>query len=121
MFIRSGYSAQTRSTRSGTEHRHRRPDVLVAFGDADRRLGAQPVRGRLGLEPGDVEAVELDDVGARAARAARGDDRPDALDRGPVAAVADGDGRTGVDDAVDLGLVRRRWHVVLGVEGVQRI
>src|SRR6478672_2919724 len=101
MFIRSGYSAQTRSTRSGTEHRHRRPDVLVALGNADRRLGAQAVRGRLGLEPGDVEAVELDDVDAGAARAAGRDDRPDALDRGPVAVVAHGDGRAGVDHAVD--------------------
>src|ERR1700679_1250960 len=76
MFIRSGYSAQTRRTRSvggtggagggetdsGTEHHDHAADVLVGRLDHERRLGAKAGLHALALEFGDAEQGELDRV-----------------------------------------------------------
>ena len=50
MFIRSGYSAHTRSRRSGTEHHHRAADVVARLGDCVATGARQPDGDRLALE-----------------------------------------------------------------------
>src|SRR3984957_5138895 len=76
MFIRSGYSAQTRRTRSvdgtseggggetdsGTQHHHQAADVLIRRLDHKGRFGTKAGLQALALELGDVDASELDHV-----------------------------------------------------------
>src|ERR1700685_4199644 len=75
MFIRSGYSAQTRRTRSaggtgggggeedsGTQHHHQAADVLIRRLDHKGRFGTKAGLQTLALEPGDPDASELDHV-----------------------------------------------------------
>src|SRR5919108_4225294 len=121
MFIRSGYSAQTRSVRSATEHHYRRADVVDGRLQATRGLGAQAEgRGLRGQGRG-VEPVELDDVVGHRPRAVAGDDLADALDRRAVAEVAHSDRAACVYDPADLAEVGQRRLVVLRVEGLQRV
>src|SRR6185437_16792268 len=67
MFIRSGYSAHTRSSRaiSGTEHHHAAGDVLVGGRQDARRLLPQARLGALAAEHRDGHEVELDQVALR--------------------------------------------------------
>src|ERR671930_347035 len=116
MFIRSGYSAQTRRVRSGTEYHHCRADVLERLRDAPPRLGAQAERRRLVLELLGLDAIELDDVVQRREGAIDRDDLAHPVDRGTIAEVAHRDRAAGVDDAFDLAEVGRRGLVVLFVE-----
>src|SRR3954469_38325 len=109
MFIRSGYSAQTRRTLSATEPHHRRAEVGVRLGDAGARLGAQPCGRALVLELVRGEGGQLDRVAGRAGAAVRGDGLADALEHDHVAARADRDREGQVAPAValaDLGGVR---------------
>src|SRR5271154_3045034 len=97
MFMRSGYSAQTRSAcvgeraalagaaTSGTKHHDDAADVIVGRLDSARRLRRQPGRDPLALELLRAHAIELDDVAlARGARRlprpAGGNQDPFALD-----------------------------------------
>src|SRR5579871_1003592 len=62
MFIRSGYSAQTRRTGSGTEHHHLAGRVFLGLADDAGRLGAQPRALRLPPELLLADAVEFDHI-----------------------------------------------------------
>src|SRR4051812_3069352 len=123
MFIRSGYSAQTRSVRpaSGTQHHHRRADVVVGLGDRARGLDAQPGIGALGLERRGLEAVEADDVLLDGPPARGVDGLADATDHGAVRLLADADRAAGVDDAVDLADVGQRRQAADLVERLERV
>src|SRR5215218_3722873 len=104
MFIRSGYSAQTRSTEPvpaddevvevvlATEHHHRGADVLERRRDLERWLRAQSVRLRLRREPLGAQRAELDHVVLARPGAVRGDDLPDPLDPHRARALAHRDG-----------------------------
>src|SRR4051794_10624780 len=108
MFMRSGYSAQTRRTPSATEHHHCRTEVGVRLAYADARLGLESGGGALGLELGRGERGQLDGV-PRGARAPVGGDRlADALEHDDVAARADRDREGEVAPAVALADVRRQ-------------
>src|SRR5919198_3482161 len=115
MFIRSGYSAQTRRTRaSATEHHHRGADVLLSLRDLAARQHAQPGGARLGLERRGGEVVEADDVALDAPAAVVFDDLVQALDGHGVALLAQRDGAAGVDPAADLAdLGQRRLGVLV--------
>src|SRR4051812_39779875 len=101
MFITSGYSAQTRRVRSATEHRHRRPDVLVALRDLARLQRRQAGGGPLAAELLGIDAVQPDDVVLLGVGAVRVDRLAQALDGERAALVADGHGAAGVDRALD--------------------
>src|SRR5882672_2211543 len=118
MFISSGYSAQTRSVRSATQHHHRRADVLERLRDLPGRLRAQAEGGGLVREVLGVETVELDDVVRGRPRAVARDDLAHALDGGAVAEVAHRDGAARIDHGADLAEVGDGRLVVLGVEGL---
>src|SRR3954454_1710312 len=90
MFIRSGYSAQTRRT-SATEDHHLGGDVLGGLGDVAQLLGLEVVLGRLVREPSRGDDGELDDVVAAHALAARPDPLAHALDGGGLVVEADRD------------------------------
>src|SRR5919201_4771311 len=102
MFIRSGYSAQTRSVRSATEHHHRRADIVDGRLQATRGLGAQAEGGGLRCQGRGVEPVELDYVVGHRARAVARDDLADTLDRRAVAEVAHRDRAACVYAPADL-------------------
>src|SRR5947209_3689285 len=74
MFIRSGYSAQTRSVlgasppRSRTKHHHVALQILVGGLDAARGSGVPTRRDPLALELLDAHEVELDHVPLAAGR-----------------------------------------------------
>src|SRR3954453_18917031 len=102
MFMRSGYSAQTRRTPSATEHPPRRAEVRVGLGDAAPRLRAEPGEGALGLELARGQRRQLDHVALRAGAAVGVDRQPDALEHDDVAARADRDGEGLVAPAVAL-------------------
>src|SRR5689334_3051394 len=61
MFIRSGYSAQTRSV-SGTQDHYFAADVVVGRGHRASLIGSQSSGCGLALELGGDEAVEMDHV-----------------------------------------------------------
>src|SRR5919201_2968119 len=123
MFRRSGYSAQTRSVRSGsgTEHHHVRADVLVGGGHRAWRQGHEAGRRALGGEGGSVGPSQAHDVSLRRAAPGAVDGLADALDHHLLALGAHGDRSTGVDRAVDLADVGQRRLRVLLVEGVERV
>src|ERR1700727_2645625 len=64
MFMRSGYSAHTRSVRgaSGTEHHHGAPDVVLGGGDLQPASRPQAGGLALALQDVGVHAVEVDEV-----------------------------------------------------------
>src|SRR5437879_18512 len=69
MFIRSGYSAHTRSTRgergegvSRTQHHHRAARVLVGSRNLARGLHAQAGGGALALQLARAEALQSDHI-----------------------------------------------------------
>src|SRR5215211_8960559 len=101
MFMRSGYSEQTRSS-GDTQHHHLRADVLCGWLDVAGRLDRKAGAGALGLERRRIEAVELDDVAAGVEGPVGRDGLADALDRHAVAAVAHGDGLGRVQPPVVL-------------------
>src|SRR3954451_20798161 len=105
MFMRSGYSAQTRSSRS-TEHHHTGADMLRGPIAMPGRLARKAGAGALGLERRCVDAVELDHVAAGVERPVGGDGLADALDRHAVPAVADGHRLGRVQPPVVLAHVR---------------
>src|SRR3954452_9979510 len=107
MFMRSGYSAQTRSS-GGTQHHHLRADVLWGWLDVAGRLDRKAGVGALGLERRRVDAVELDDVAAGVEGPVGRDDLADAFDRHAVTAVAHGDRLGRVQPAVVLAHIRQR-------------
>src|SRR5271154_1155991 len=99
MFMRSGYSAQTRSAcvgeraalagaaASGTKHHDDAADVIVGRLDSARRLRRQPAREPLALELLRAPAIELDDVAL--ARGARRLQRPAGRNQDPCALDSD--------------------------------
>src|SRR5215211_1191297 len=103
MFITSGYSAQTRRVRSGTEHHHVRADVLVGLRDASPGQDAQAGRAGLLLERRRLHAVQADDVALGRTATLTVDRLADPLERHAPALVAHGDGPAEVDDPVDVG------------------
>src|SRR5438270_3955586 len=126
MFIRSGYSAQTRSVLpdgrggSGTEHYDVARQILVCGLDAARRAPVQAGRDSLAFELLDVHEVEADHVALARARgrapagqaaravgrrlAAAGQDLAGAFDHDAVAARTDADRAT---DVVGAGEAHR--------------
>src|SRR3954470_8474647 len=113
MFIRSGYSAHTRSVRSATEDHHRRADVDVGGRDAPHRARLEAQRLGLRLELLGVQAIETDDVVALRARAAGPVDLAQAVDGGAVALVDHGQRARRVAHAIDLAQVRLGQRVGL--------
>src|SRR3954451_3032466 len=111
MFMRSGYSAHTRSVRplvSATQHHHRRADVLVRLGNRAGAVDAEPGRGALVLERRRLEVVEADEVLRDGALAGGVDGLADPADHGPLRLIVDGRGSAEIDDAVALAEVRER-------------
>src|SRR5579863_3742975 len=112
MFIRSGYSAQTRSVRgSGTEDHHLAADMLLGRRDAANRVGAEagPLAGL--LQTLNAEDVERDAIGARGAGALRVDGFAPALEHERVAVARDCGRLAEIGPAVLLGDVRQRGGV----------
>src|SRR5271170_2729204 len=109
MFIRSGYSAQTRNVRSdaldsGTEHHHDARRVVIGRGDHAGAGGGQPRLVALVLELGDAHTIELDDIvlpGGLAPRPTALDDPPLALDAHDAAVEEDARGAADVRRSCD--------------------
>src|SRR3954453_6980533 len=116
MFMRSGYSAQTRRTPSATEHHHRRAEVRARLGDLAARLGAQPGDHALALELAGRQRGERDRVLLAVARAVGGHAEADALEDDRAAALADGDRIGEIAPAVVLADIRRQGVVGIGLE-----
>src|ERR1700759_1520530 len=110
MFMRSGYSAHTRSVRSGsgTKHHHRAPDVLLGGGDLHPAGRAQARGLALALEQVWIHAVEADEVALDAQLTVGGHGLASALKGEGVAFSAHGDRPAAVDDAVALGDIGER-------------
>src|ERR1700749_90261 len=103
MFIRSGYSAQTRSTGgTGTQQHHLAADVVVGRSDGRPPAATQSDALRLGLELVTGQAVEPDHVLLDRSRARRADPLAPALEHKPFAVGAHGRRQAPVHDAVDL-------------------
>ena len=110
MFIRSGYSAQTRKVRSSTEHHHHAADVVGGGRDVPRRAAAAAralrlrARARAALERGRGGCCS-----ARRALALRAHRLAPALEHvAGVALVADRGRLRSVDDTVPLEDVGKR-------------
>src|SRR3954467_13442768 len=114
MFMRSGYSAHTRSVRplvSATQHHHRRADVLVRLGNPAGAVDAEPGRGALVLERRRLEVVEADEVLRDCALAGGVDGLADPAGHGPLQRIVHGHRAAGVDDTFDLAEVRPRRQI----------
>src|SRR3954469_14457878 len=123
MFMRSGYSAQTRSVRpsrgpSATQHHHGGPDVGLGLGDRARALDPEARRLALGLERRGVEVVEADAILLDGEVAGRVDRLAQAADPRAFGFLVHGDRPARVDDPVDLADVRRGRQAVDLVEGL---
>src|ERR1700729_486427 len=107
MFMRSGYSAQTRSVggASGTEHHHRAPDVVLGGRDLHPAGGPQAGGLALGLQDVGGDVVEVDEVLLGAQLTVGGDRLAAALEHEAVAVWPHGHWPAAVDDAVVLGHV----------------
>src|SRR5436190_18993650 len=105
MFIRSGYSAQTRSWGSATEHHHHAADMIegrVDHGPADR---LQPSGSRLALKSGRTEAIEPDPVDLDGQAAGGSNDFTVALEHIPIVLGPHRGRSARVDHAVGLAHV----------------
>src|ERR1022692_3681911 len=116
MFIRSGYSAQTRSEApvSDTEQHHRATDVVPARRDARPTRLTHSHRSCLSLQLRRVEAIELDHVVLHRAPPVGGHGLPTTLQRETVTLGADRRRVARIHDAVELADVRKRDWRVLG-------
>src|SRR3954449_8292666 len=102
MFIRSGYSAQTRRTASATQPHPSRAEVGLGLLDEARRLGPEARGAALDLEVTSAQRGQRDRVVlARRGAVGRGQ-HPHALEHDAVAAVADRDRERAVAPAVAL-------------------
>src|ERR1700729_1587406 len=102
MFIRSGYSAQTRSRRSGTEHHHLGADVFLGRRNLRQSARRQPGRSGLALELLDAETIEMDPINLRRHLARGRHDLALAFELEPFALGADRGRAARVNDAADL-------------------
>src|SRR5271165_307903 len=119
MFMRSGYSAQTRSgpgaewvgVSSGTEHHHRAAHVLLGGGHLASGERLKVGRHSLPLELPSAYAVELDDLAPRARRALRapavGDHPVLTLDENGALEHAHAGRTAHVEDSLDTDALRR--------------
>src|SRR5580693_7217830 len=98
MFIRSGYSAQMRSVRSGTEHHHHAADVVLGGRDVPPGERLEPRRCAFALELGGTDAIEPDAVQLHGVVALGADRLPPALEHEPGIVDADRGGGTRVHD-----------------------
>src|SRR5438874_210279 len=106
MFIRSGYSAHTRS--SGTEDHHLAARVVIGGRNTSAPGRGEAGRGSLALEPASSQAVQADDVVLDDPLARRGDRLAPALEHEPGAVGPHGGGLARVDEAVLLAHVGQR-------------
>src|SRR5271155_1184773 len=119
MFMRSGYSAHTRSTRpvpgeataSGTQDHHRASHVVPRGTKLAGALGTQARLDRLALQLIRGHAVELDDIAYGSAVAV---DAPLAFDQHALLQHGHADGTGLVDRAVHAGDLRRGRRVTVG-------
>src|SRR5437868_10898435 len=110
MFIRSGYRAQTRSSRpggmvarfSGTEDHHLAAGVVLGGRDRDPPRGLEPGFGGLALDLRGKHSVELDGVRLHGPAPVGRDRLPPALEYKSVTIGPDRRGVAGVDHAVAL-------------------
>src|SRR6266566_2319450 len=103
MFIRSGYSAHTRSAAPlATEDHYLRADVLGRLGDLAHVFGLEPVRGALRGQPRRRDGREVDGVVGRLALAGGRDQLAHALD--PYAVVLEPHRHRLGDEAPAVGL-----------------
>src|SRR5271167_2021747 len=120
MFIRSGYSAHTRSARSRgsaavvrscTKHHHRAARVLLGAGHLAAWLGAQTNLHRLALEALNADAVELDHA---ALWIVAGSDQALAFDQNCSSAHAHSRGAAYITKPSHAGRLGRRRGVPAG-------
>src|ERR1700721_931604 len=100
MFIRSGYSAQTRSVGSGTERHHHARAVVVGRRNLRPARGPQPGIGPLTLHRLGGDAVETHFVELNGQLAAGTDRFAPSLEHEAAVALTDRGRATAVDDPV---------------------
>src|SRR6202162_5898430 len=108
MFIRSGYSAQTLSIRSATEHHHHAADVVGGGGNRPPPTGGEAAELRLGLERRRGQPVEPDQVVLLGPIAVGADRLAQALEHESVAVLTDRGRLARVDDSIELADVGNR-------------
>src|SRR5258707_9180103 len=106
MFIRSGYSAQTRR-RSGTEHHHHAADVIWSRRDHEAPGRRKTRSAGLGLELIRGQRVDPDLVPLDRTPAVAFDGFATALEHEPVVVLSDRGRLAGIQDAVELPDVRK--------------
>src|SRR5437763_239535 len=114
MFIRSGYKAQTRSSRpcaplsppSGTENHHLTTRVVLGSRDRGSDGRPEPHLGRLTLDLGGKNAVKPDDVRFHRYAPVGRDRLPPSLEHESVTVGADRRRVAGVHDPIALTHVR---------------
>src|SRR5579859_458958 len=108
MLSSSGYSANTRSSPSGTEHHHLAARVVRRGGDRPAGRGDESAGTALALERGGVEVIERDQVVGDRALAGGADALAAALEHVAVVQGADRGRLAEVHRAVALAHVRQR-------------
>src|SRR5579859_5919392 len=108
MFIRSGYSAQTRSWCSGTKHHHSTPDVVDGRRDLFPPGRTQSTGPRFALDLPGVHLIEPDPIELARHRAVGAHNLTLALEDEAIAVSSNRRRAARIEHSIELANVRQR-------------